>query len=79
MANQVASMQTTRSYGFDPNMHSGFLPGGVHPGFWLEELCKVLVFNQIWPHKTILVTLVEVLLCKPVHSYHCHRLNVSNF
>ena len=47
--------------------------------FWLEELCKVLVFNQIWPYKTILVTLVEVLLCKLVHSYHCHKLNVSNF
>ena len=26
-------MQTTGSYGFDPNMHSSFLPGGVRPGF----------------------------------------------
>ena len=31
-AAQVASMQTVGSYGFDPNMHSGFLPRGVHPG-----------------------------------------------
>ena len=37
MANQVASMQTTGSYGFDPNMHSSFLPGGVHPGFLAGE------------------------------------------
>ena len=36
MANQVDSMQTTRSYGFDLNMHSSFLPGGVHPGFLAE-------------------------------------------
>ena len=33
MANQVASMQTTGSYGFDPNVHSGLLFGGVHSGF----------------------------------------------
>ena len=33
MANQVASMQTTGSCGFDPNMHSGFLSGSVHLGF----------------------------------------------
>ena len=33
MANQVASRQTTGSCGFNPNMHFGFLPGGVHPGF----------------------------------------------
>ena len=32
MAAQVASMQTIGSYGFDPNVHFGFLPGGVHPG-----------------------------------------------
>ena len=33
MANQVASRQTTGSCGFNPNMHSSFLHGGVHPGF----------------------------------------------
>ena len=32
MANQVASMQTTRSCGFDQNVHSSFPPGDVHSG-----------------------------------------------
>ena len=33
MANQVASMQTTGSCGFDLNVHYGFLPGRVHSSF----------------------------------------------
>ena len=37
MAAQVASMQTVGSYGFDPNMHSGFLLGGVHHAFCLKK------------------------------------------
>ena len=32
MAAQVASIQTIGSYGFDLNVHSGFLPVGVHLG-----------------------------------------------
>ena len=33
MANQVASMQTTGSCGFDPNVHSDLLSSGMHSGF----------------------------------------------
>ena len=36
MSNQVASMQTTGSCGFDPNVHSSLLFGGLHSGFLPE-------------------------------------------
>ena len=41
--------------------------------------CQMLVFNQTLLYRTMLVTLLEVLMCKLVHRFHCHRLNVSNF
>ena len=35
MKNQVASMPITGSCGFDPNVHSSLLCGGMHSGFLL--------------------------------------------
>ena len=79
MANQVASMQTSRNCGLDilsPNVHSGFWPTAYK---MLVFNLLVLVFNQILLHRTMLVTLLEVLMCKLAHRFLCHKPNVSNF
>nr|POE55546.1 hypothetical protein CFP56_67891 [Quercus suber] len=79
MANQVASMQTTGSCGFDPNMHSGFLLGGVHSDFLAGGASQGASVQSNLASRNHIGISGGGSLCKLVHSYHCHRLNVSNF